>query len=93
MHLCAALPPPACFIYQEMTPKTLQHLIAQRSVVEKKVREHQEELRWQLKRLRGWLEQVGGGKEGERVCVCGGGGEGGGMGNEGACLAGGGAVK
>lgn len=57
-HLCCELPAPACYIYQDMKPATLQHLIADRSKVEKDLRTWHEEARWQLKRVHTWMYQV-----------------------------------
>jgi hypothetical protein len=59
MHLCTGLAPPACYIYQEMTPAMLQRVAQARLALEAGLRGHIEELRWQCSRMETWMQQVG----------------------------------
>lgn len=60
-YLCLALPPPACYVYQEMRVATLQHLLAKRCSVEKGYRSHREGLRFWVARAAAWEAPVRGG--------------------------------
>jgi hypothetical protein len=53
------LPNPA--ITTTTTPQTMQRVLSSRCVVERLLREHREEARWQLARADDWVDKVCGG--------------------------------
>lgn len=58
VRLCYVLPAPACYIYRDMRPGTMQRVLAQRAALEKQLRGHLVELVWLQQQVQGWVKQV-----------------------------------
>jgi hypothetical protein len=58
VHLCFVLPAPACYIYRDMRPTTMQRVLAQRAQLEKQLRVHLAELVFAQQQLQVWVKQV-----------------------------------